>query len=98
METQIMNKLVLAAALALPALSVMTAPSAFAQDPYGAVPYGYGPANGYYDTAPGFAYYGAAPAYGYYDYAPRWGSNNSQRGGPGPRVGAGGGAGIGTQR
>lgn len=92
-----MNKLVLAAALVLPALSVMTAPSAFAQVPYGAPGYGYGPAYGYYDIAPGFAY-GAAPGYGYYDYAPQWGTNNSLRGGPGPRVGAGGGAGIGTQR
>jgi len=61
---------------------------------------GYVPGDGgYYGHAPG--YYDNAPGYGggYYDDrpSPAW-SNNTYRGGPGPRVGAGGGQGVGAQR
>jgi hypothetical protein len=81
-----MKKLILAAAFVLTATS-----AAFAQ--YGA------PAYGYYDAAPGYSYYyGAAPAYGYDRSPPAWFENNTERGGPGPRVGAGSGMGIGSQR
>lgn len=80
-----MKKLALAAALVLTATT-----AAFAQTVYAPAP-GYG----YYDAAP--AYYGA-PAYGYYGSPPAWFENNSRRGGPGPRVGAGGGMGVGAQR
>jgi hypothetical protein len=54
-----------------------------------------GPAPGYYEPAPGYQPYGG----GYYDDRsnPAW-SNNTNRGGPGPRVGAGGGQGVGAQR
>ena len=47
---------------------------------------------------PATAYYGAAPGYGYYGSPPAWFENNTERGGPGPRVGAGGGMGVGSQR
>jgi hypothetical protein len=55
---------------------------------YGVVPYG----TGYYDYAPGFGggYYGS----GYY----RGPYYESERGGPGPRVGSGQGMGVGSQR
>jgi hypothetical protein len=80
-----MKKLILAAAFTLAATS-----AAFAQ---------YGPRYGYYGyAAPGYGYYDTAPGYGYYGSPPAWFENNTQRGGPGPRVGAGGGAGIGAQR
>jgi hypothetical protein len=46
---------------------------------------------------PGY-YYGAAPGYGYGSSPPGWFENNTERGGPGPRVGAGSGMGIGSQR
>jgi hypothetical protein len=81
-----MKKIILAAAFLLTATS-----AAFAQ--YGA------PGYGYYDVAPGYGYsYGAAPGYGYYASPPAWFENDTQRGGPGPRVGAGSGMGIGSQR
>jgi hypothetical protein len=78
-----MKKLVLAAAFVLTATS-----ASFAQ-------YAYGPGYGYYTPAP--PYY-AAPAYGYYGSPPAWFENDTNRGGPGPRVGAGSGMGIGSQR
>ena len=82
-----MKKVILAAAFVLTATS-----AAFAQ--YGA------PGYGYYDAAPGYNgyYYGAAPGYGYGSSPPGWFENNTERGGPGPRVGAGSGMGIGSQR
>jgi hypothetical protein len=81
-----MKKIILAAAFVLTATS-----AAFAQ--YGA------PGYGYYDAVPGYShYYGAAPAYGYDRSPPAWFENNTERGGPGPRVGAGSGMGIGSQR
>lgn len=90
-----MKKIILASAFLLTATS-----GAFAQ--YGA------PGYGYYDAAPGYSYgaapsygyyYGAAPGYGYYGYdRPAWFENNTERGGPGPRVGAGSGMGVGSQR
>jgi hypothetical protein len=84
----VMKKLVLAGALVLAATS-----ASFAQ-------YAYGPGFGYryYDAAPGYGTYGAAPGYGYYASPPAWFENNTQRGGPGPRVGAGSGMGAGSQR
>jgi hypothetical protein len=89
-----MRKIILAAALVLTATT-----AALAQ--YSAPGYGYyGAPRGYYDAAPGYGYYGVAPGYGYYDNdasSPAW-SNDTLRGGPGPRVGAGSGAGIGSQR
>ena len=73
--------------LVLAAAFVLSAiPASFAQYVYG--PTYYAPAPGYYVT-PGYGYYGSPPA---------WFENNTNRGGPGPRVGAGGGAGIGAQR
>jgi hypothetical protein len=88
-----MKQLIIAGAFVLTATS-----AAFAQ--YGT------PGYGYYDTAPGYyygaaptyGYYGAGPGYGYYDSAPAWYGNNTERGGPGPRVSAGSGMGIGSQR
>ena len=81
-----MKKIVLAAGFVLTATS-----AAFAQ--YGA------PGYGYYDAAPGYGFYDSvAPGYGYYGSPPAWFENDTQRGGPGPRVGAGGGMGIGAQR
>ncbi len=81
-----MKKVILAAAFVLTATS-----AAFAQ--YGA------PGSGYYDAAPGYSsYYGAAPGYGYDRSPPAWFENDSERGGPGPRVGAGSGMGVGSQR
>jgi hypothetical protein len=81
-----MKKVILAAAFVLTATS-----AAFAQ--YGV------PGYGYYDAAPGYGYYyGAAPGYGYGSSPPGWFENNTERGGPGPRVGAGSGMGIGSQR
>ena len=81
-----MKKVILAAAFVLSATS-----AAFAQ--YGA------PGYGYYDAAPGYSYYyGAAPGYGYDRAPPAWFENNTERGGPGPRVGAGSGMGVGSQR
>ena len=83
-----MKKIILAAAFVLTATS-----GALAQDVYGS------PGYGYYNAAPGYSYYyGAAPAYGYDRSPPAWFENNTERGGPGPRVGAGSGMGIGSQR
>jgi hypothetical protein len=85
-----MKKLILAAAFVLTATS-----AAFAQ--YGAPGYGYYDAVPGYSYAPGYNYYyGAAPGYGY--DRPAWFENNTERGGPGPRVGAGSGMGVGSQR
>ena len=78
------KKLIAAAAL-LAAATFGTATASFAQMYYGG-PYGYG--GGLYDEAPGYGGY-----YGYQGSPPYW-----LRGGPGPRVGGGSGAGIGAQR
>jgi hypothetical protein len=80
-----MKKVILAAAFVLAATS-------------GALAQGfYGPGYGYYDAAPGYGFsYGAGP--GYYRSPPAWFENDTQRGGPGPRVGAGSGMGVGSQR
>ena len=81
-----MKQLIIAAALVLTATS-----GAFAQ--YGV------PGYGYYDAAPGDSYYyGAAPSYAYDRSPPAWFENDTERGGPGPRVGAGSGMGVGSQR
>lgn len=85
-----MKKLVLAGAIVLAATS-----ASFAQYAYGP---GYNYGYSYYDAAPGYGPYGVAPGYGYYGSPPAWFENNSRRGGPGPRVGAGGGQGVGAQR
>jgi hypothetical protein len=88
-----MKPLIIAAAFVLTATS-----AAFAQDVYGSPGYGYYAAPDYYGAAPGYSYYGAAPLYGYYGSGPAWYGNDTERGGPGPRVGAGSGMGIGSQR
>jgi hypothetical protein len=94
-----MKKIVFASAFVLTATS-----AAFAQ--YGVPGHGYYD-HGYYDAVPGYSYdaapdysyyYGAAPAYGYDRSPPAWFENNTERGGPGPRVGAGSGMGVGSQR
>jgi hypothetical protein len=89
----IMKKLFVAAALVLGTTSV-----SLAQGVYAAPGYGYGA--GYYNYSPGYGYYnGGQGSYGYrndYNYGPA--RNDSERGGPGPRVGAGSGMGIGSQR
>jgi hypothetical protein len=85
---RVMTKIILAVAFVLTATA-----AAFAQDYYAPSYYGL------YNAVPG--YYGAAPGYGYYDNygsGPGWYSNDTERGGPGPRVGAGSGMGIGSQR
>jgi hypothetical protein len=89
-----MKPLIIAAAFVLTATS-----AAFAQDVYGNPGYGYyNAAPGYYyGAAPGYGYYGTGPTYGYYGSGPAW-SNDTERGGPGPRVGAGSGMGVGSQR
>ena len=46
----------------------------------------------------GLRNYGAGPGYGYYRSPPAWFENDTDRGGPGPRVGAGSGMGVGSQR
>jgi hypothetical protein len=87
-----MKQFIIAAALVLTATS-----GAFAQVVYGNPGY-YDAAPGYYyGAAPAYGYYGAAPGYGYYGYGPAY-SNDTERGGPGPRVGAGSGMGVGSQR
>lgn len=68
--------------------------ASLAQGYYGGPYAGYGP--GYYDYAPDSGAYGYAPGYGY--RGPGYFDRDDIRGGPGPRVGAGGGAGSGTQR
>ena len=93
-----MKQLIIAAAFVLTATS-----GALAQNVYGS------PGYGYYDAAPGYSYapgYGYGPGYGYYYGAapgygyspPGWFENDTERGGPGPRVGAGSGMGVGSQR
>jgi len=47
---------------------------------------------GYYDAALGYG------NYNFYGSRPAWYENDTERGGPGPRVGAGSGLGIGSQR
>jgi hypothetical protein len=90
-----MKQLIIAAAVVLTATS-----AAFAQDVYGRPGYGtYDAAPGYYyGVAPTYGYYGGGPAYGYYGSGPTWSGNDTERGGPGPRVGAGSGMGVGSQR
>jgi hypothetical protein len=88
-----MKKLMLAAAFVLAATSASLAQG---YGVYGPGPaYGYGPAYGpgYYDYAPGYGY---GP--GYYGSEYGYGYGNQRRGGPGPRVGNGTGAGIGAVR
>ena len=86
-----MKQLALAAALIVTATS-----AALAQPVYSPRGYDYD-FYGYYDAAPGYGY--AVPGYyGYYDAAPQWGDAYRPRGGPGPRVGAGTGLGIGAER
>jgi hypothetical protein len=89
-----MKQLIIAAAIVLGATS-----ASFAQFVYGSPGYGtYDAAPGYYyGVAPTYGYYGAGPGYGYYGSGPAW-PNNTERGGPGPRVGAGSGMGVGSQR
>jgi hypothetical protein len=90
-----MKQLIIAAAFVLTATS-----AAFAQYAYGSPGYGtYDAVPGYYyGAAPGYGSYGAGPGYGYYGSGPAWSGNDTERGGPGPRVGAGSGMGIGSQR
>jgi hypothetical protein len=88
-----MKKVILAAALVLTATS-----GALAQDYY-SPDYSYYDAAPGYGAVPGYGYsYGAAPGYGYYGSPPAWYENNTRRGGPGPRVGAGSGMVVGSQR
>jgi hypothetical protein len=82
-----MKKVILAGVFVLSATSAASAQ-------YGA------PGYGYYDAVPGgdSYYYSAAPGYGYYHSPPAWFENDTERGGPGPRVGAGSGMGVGSER
>jgi hypothetical protein len=86
-----MKKIFVAAALVLGGTSVSLAQGVYASPGYGA---------GYYNYSPGYGSYNGGPGYGYrndyYGYGPA--INDTERGGPGPRVGAGGGTGIGSQR
>jgi hypothetical protein len=91
-----MKKIFVAAALVLGTTS-----ASLAQGIYPAP--GYSP--GYYDYSPGYGYYNGGPRYGYRNdyygngyYGNGWSRNDTERGGPGPRVGAGSGMGIGSQR
>lgn len=90
------KKLTIAAAILAGATMGATTAS-LAQGYYGGP---YGP--GYYDYAPGpgfgSGYYDYAPGPGFapYNYGPA--VPNTERGGPGPRVQAGSGMGIGAQR
>jgi hypothetical protein len=76
------------------ALLLSATSATLAQDNGYGVPYGYGaydvPGYSIYDYAPGYSYYGG----GYYGS----GYHESERGGPGPRVGSGQGMGAGSQR
>ena len=65
---------------------------------YDAAPGYYDAAPGYYGAAPAYGNYGAGPGYGYDRSPPAWFENDTDRGGPGPRVGAGSGMGVGSQR
>jgi hypothetical protein len=86
-----MKKIFVAAALILGTTSVTLAQGIYAAPGYGA---------GYYNYSPGYSYYNGSPRYGrandYYFNGPV--RNDVDRGGPGPRVGAGSGMGIGSQR
>jgi hypothetical protein len=86
-----MKKIFVAAALVLGTTSV-----SLAQDVYAAPGYG----TGYYNYSPGYGSYNGGPRYGYGNsyYDNSWARNDTERGGPGPRVGAGSGMGIGSQR
>jgi hypothetical protein len=81
-----MKKIFVAAALVLGTTSVSLAQGVYAAPGYD---------SGYYDYSPGYGYYNGGPRYGYYGYGA---ARNDERGGPGPRVGAGSGMGIGSQR
>jgi hypothetical protein len=81
-----MKKLILAAGFVVAATSAPLAQGVYAAPSYG-----------YYDYAPGYSQnYVPAYRYGYDRY--NWSNNDTERGGPGPRVGAGSGMGIGSQR
>jgi hypothetical protein len=86
-----MKKILIAGALILGTTSVSLAQGVYAAPGY---------STGYYDYSPGYGSYNGEPRYGnrngYYDNG--WTRNDSERGGPGPRVGAGSGMGIGSQR
>jgi hypothetical protein len=90
-----MKKLILAAAFVVTATSASLAQGVYVSPGYSA---GYG--GGYYNYAPRNRYYDSAPGYdsGYQGYDSGWNRNNSERGGPGPRVGPGSGMGIGAVR
>jgi hypothetical protein len=105
------RKFLIAAALLLAGTSASLAQGYGYYGGYNSAPNGYG--NGYYDAAPGYGgngYYDSTPGYGgngYYDYAPGYSgygysgrvfNNDTTRGGPGPRVQAGSGMGIGAER
>jgi len=87
------KKLIVASALLLGTTSATLAQGYYVA-PVSPGPYGYAPGYGTYDYAPG--YIGTPYGYGLYDDAP--GDNYQPRGGPGPRVGNGTGAGIGAVR
>ena len=89
-----MKKIFVAAALVLGTTSVSLAQGVYAAPGYG---------TGYYNYSPGYGSYNGGPRYGYsngyYDNGDNgWTRNNTERGGPGPRVGPGSGMGIGSQR
>jgi hypothetical protein len=86
-----MKKILVAAALVLGTTSVSLAQGGYAAP-------GYGP--GYYDYSPGYGSYNGEPRYSYRNsyYDNGWSRNDTERGGPGPRVGPGSGMGIGSQR
>jgi hypothetical protein len=86
-----MKKLFVAAAMVLGATSASMAQGIYAAPGYGA---------GYYNYSPGYGYYNGGQRYGYHNdyYDNGMARSDSERGGPGPRVGSGGGMGIGSQR
>jgi hypothetical protein len=84
METK-MKKLILAAAIVVAGTSASLAQGVYA------APYNGG--HGYYDYAPGYGQYGQRDG-----YRGNSSARDDERGGPGPRVGAGSGMGIGSQR
>jgi hypothetical protein len=91
-----MKKIFVAAALILGGTSVALAQGVYASPGYGGGYPGYGA--GYYNYSPGYGQYSGGPGYGYRNDYYNGIRNNTERGGPGPRVGAGGGMGIGSQR
>jgi hypothetical protein len=86
-----MKKIFVAAALVLGTTSVSLAQGVYAAPGYG---------TGYYNYSPGYGNYNGGPLYGYGNsyYENGRARNDTERGGPGPRVGAGSGMGIGSQR